>query len=116
MEWERDDGLRARVLLALVVVAVMPVAFVYTLVFLVNTVGLDLLAWATDRPWNGRLVVPLWAVVPVVVGFAVQYAVGERTALRSVGARRVSPDEERALHATLARLAAQVDVPVPTLA
>ncbi|WP_152042351.1 M48 family metalloprotease [Salinigranum salinum] len=117
MEWERDDGLRLRVLLALAVVALMPVAFVYTLVFLVNTVGLDLLAWATDRPWNGRLVVPLWAVVPVVAGgFVIQYAFGERMALRSVGARRVSADEEPAVHATLSRLAAQVDAPVPSLA
>ena len=117
MQWERDDGLRLRVVLALVVVAVMPVAFVYTLVFLVNTVGFDLLAWATDRPWNGKLVVPLWTVVPVVAGgFVVQYTFGERMALRSVGARRVSPEAEPELHATLSRLAAQVDAPTPALA
>ncbi|WP_318570797.1 M48 family metalloprotease [Salinigranum marinum] len=117
MQWERDDGLRLRVLGALVVVAVMPVAFVYTMVFLVNAVGFELLAWATDRPWNGRLVVPLWTVVPVVAGgFVVQYVFGERMALRAVGARRVSEKSEPALHATLSRLAAQADAPVPDLA
>jgi len=112
-----DRGLRIRMLVATALVVALPFAFVYAFVFLINAVGLPLLEWANERPYTGEVYVdPVLLAVVVLVGLAVQYRYGPRTVLRSVGARRVSPDEYPELHAAVTRLAAQADVPAPDVA
>jgi heat shock protein HtpX len=103
--------------LALVLVVVLPVAFVYAFVFLMNTVGVALLTFATERPWRGRFYVEPWLVVgAVAVGFLVRYRFGEGSALRAVGARRVDADEYPEVHDALVRLSGTVGVETPDLA
>lgn len=63
VHWETDRGLRLRMGLALGLVVVLPVAFVYAFVFLANTVGVALLEFATERPWTGRFYVEPWVVL-----------------------------------------------------
>lgn len=117
MEWETDRSLRIRMALALVLVAVLPVAFLYAFVLAINAVGLDLLSWATGRPYNGRVYVEPWLAVLVAGGgFAVQFLLGDRVALRSVGAGRVDRADRPDLVARVERLAATADVPAPTVA
>ncbi|WP_435181580.1 M48 family metalloprotease [Halorussus sp. AFM4] len=117
MEWRSDRSLQLRMGLTLAFVLLLPFAFAYVMLFLLNTVGLELLEFATERPWNGEFYVdPLLLVGAVVVGFAAQYALGDRVALRSVGARRVDADERPELHAAVTRLSSQLDLPVPDLA
>ena len=117
LQWETDRGLQLRMALALVLVVVLPVAFVYAFVFLMNTVGVALLTFATERPWRGRFYVEPWLVVgAVAVGFLVQYRFGEGSALRAVGARRVDADEYPEVHDALVRLSGTVGVETPDLA
>jgi len=117
MEWETDRSLRVRIAVAVVLVAALPVAFVYVFVFAVNTVGLDLLAWATERPWNGRFYVETWLVVAgVAVGFLIQFVFGDEIALRSVDARAVDSEDRPELVARVERLAQTADVPAPRVA
>jgi heat shock protein HtpX len=117
LQWETDRGLQRRIALALVLVAVLPVAFVYAFVFLMNTVGLELLSFATEREWRGRFYVEPWlAVGAVAVGFAAQYLLGERSALRAVNARRVRGEEFPELQDALVRLSSTVGVETPDLA
>jgi len=117
MERETDRGLTIRITLALVFVAVLPVAFVYAFVFAINAIGLDLLAWATGRPYNGEVHVELWLVVgAVAVGFAAQFFFGDSIALRSVDARRVEADDRPDLLARVDRLAQIADVERPRVA
>ncbi|WP_049906327.1 M48 family metalloprotease [Halorubrum aidingense] len=112
-----DQRLRARMLIATGLVVLLPFAFVYTFVFLINTVGLPLLEWAAERPYTGEVYVdPVLLAVVVLGGLAVQYRYGPNAVLRSVGGRRVSPDEYPELHAAVTRLAAQADVPKPDVA
>jgi Zn-dependent protease with chaperone function len=116
MEWATDRGLQLRIGLALVLVAALPVAFVYAFVFAFNTIGLDLLAWATDRTWN-----PLHVDLPLVMGgvaagFVVQFLFGDRIALRSAGASRVDRDARPDLIARIERLARIAELPPPDVA
>ena len=117
MEWETDRSLRVRIAVAVVLVAALPVAFVYVFVFAVNTVGLDLLAWATERPWNGRVYVEPWLVLAgVAVGFLVQFVFGDRIALRSVDAHAVDSEDRPELVARVERLAQTANVATPRVA
>jgi len=117
MEWESDRGLKLRMALALALVAVLPVAFVYAFVVAINTVGLELLEWATDRPWNGRVYVKPWlAVGAVAVGFAAQFVLGDRVALHAVDARRVDRDSHPDLLARVDRLAQTAGIESPPVA
>jgi len=117
MEWESDRGLNLRMAIALVLVAVLPVAFIYAFVLAMNTVGVGLLEWATDRPWNGRFYVKPWlAVGAVAVGFAAQFSLGDRAALRAVDARRVDRDSHPDLLARVDRLAQVASVESPPVA
>jgi len=50
MDWETDRGLQLRISLAVGLVAVLPVAFVFAF----DTVGVDLLASPTARPRRSR--------------------------------------------------------------
>jgi heat shock protein HtpX len=117
LQWEPDRDLQARMALALGLVLVLPVAFVYAFVFLMNTVGVELLEFATEREWRGRFYVEPWLVVgAIAVGFAAQYLLGERSALRTVGARRVDPGAYPELHDALVRPSGIVGVETPDLA
>jgi heat shock protein HtpX len=117
LQWESDRNLQLRMALALVLVVALPVAFVYAFVFLMNTVGVALLSFATEHTWRGRFYVEPWLVVgAVAVGFLAQYFLGERSALRAVGARRVEADEYPEVHDALVRLSGVVGVETPTLA
>ncbi|MDZ5811808.1 M48 family metalloprotease [Halorubrum sp. AD140] len=112
-----DRGLRHRMLIATGLVVALPFAFAYTFVYLINAVGLPLLEWANERPYTGEFYVdPVFLAVVVLGGLAVQYRYGPRTVLRSVGGRRVSPEEYPELHAAVTRVAAQADVPKPDVA
>jgi hypothetical protein len=103
LQWEPDRNLQVRMALVLVLVPVLvlvlvlPVAFVYAFVFLTNTVGVELLSFATEREWRGRFYVEPWlVVVAVAVGFTAQYFPGERSALRA-GGQLVGVDSENGL-------------------
>ncbi|MFC6940992.1 M48 family metalloprotease [Salinirubellus sp. GCM10025818] len=117
LQWETNRALQARMAFALVLVVVLPVTFVYAFVLLMNTVGVELLTFATEREWRGRFYVEPWlAVGAVAVGFVAQYLLCERSALRAVGARRVDPDEYPEVHDALVRLSGIVGVETPDLA
>jgi len=117
VEWEPDRGLAVRMGAALALVAVLPVAFVYAFVFAMNTVGVELLAWATDDPWNGRFYAhPLLVVAGVAVGFVAQFVLGDSVALRSVDARRVDREDYPDLVARVDRLAQVAGAPTPRVA
>jgi len=117
LHWKPDRGLGLRMGAALVLVVVLPVAFAYAFEFLLNTVGVALLAFATEKPWNGRFYLsPGLVLGAVAVGFVAQYVLAEGAALRAVGARRVTSEGRPALHETLTRLARQADVQTPRLA
>ena len=56
-------------------------------------------------------------VLVLLGGFSlVQYFFSSKLALRSMGARKVDPDEEPALHRKIERLSQQADLPKPTVA
>ncbi|WP_418285046.1 M48 family metalloprotease [Halorubrum sp. DTA46] len=114
---DSDQQLRARLLIATGLVVLLPFAFVYTFVFLINTVGLPLLEWANERPYTGEVYVdPVALAIVVLGGLAVQYRYGPGSVLRSIGGRHVSPDEYPELHAAVTRIAAQADAPKPDVA
>lgn len=117
MDWDISRGLQFRILLSLIVIVVLPFAFVYAMLYAVNTVGIELLELATGEPWNGTVHLDLWLVaVAVAVGFALQYSFGERMALSSIGARETDRDAHPTLVGHVERLAHQADMPVPTVA
>jgi heat shock protein HtpX len=114
---DQQQWLRIRIAVATGLVIALPFAFAYTFVFLINTIGLPLLEWASERPYTGEFYVdPVVLAVVVLGGLAVQYRYGPQTVVRSVGGRRVSADEYPELHAAVTRLAAQADVPKPDVA
>ena len=103
--------------IALALIVVLPFLFVYTVLFLLNTIGIAMLEWYDGQPRHGEFYVdPVVLTAFVLGGLAVQYRYGPRAVLDSVGARRVSADEEPELHAAVTRLAAQADVPTPDVA
>ena len=112
-----DREFRVRMGLALALVVCLPFVFIYTFVFLANTVGIALMEWVNERPYPGEFYVdPMLVGVAVLGGLVLQYRYGPRAALDSVTARRATADEYPELHATLTRLAAQVDLATPNLA
>ena len=106
-----------RMLVALGLIVVLPFAFVYTGVHLANTAGIDLLELATGRPYTGEFHVdPLLLSVVVFGALAVQYLLGPRAISESVGARDVDAADYPDFHATVTRLASQLDVAAPAVA
>jgi heat shock protein HtpX len=117
VDWQTDRRLQARMLVAVVLVTLLPIGFVYTMVGLLNTVGLPMARWVTGDPWAGRFYVELWlVVVGILVGFVAQLLLGDDVALRAVGARRVSADERPELVGRVDRLARTAVLPAPTVA
>ncbi|EMA63036.1 M48 family metalloprotease [Halorubrum lipolyticum] len=114
---DQQQWLQIRIAVATGLVIALPFAFAYTFVFLINAIGLPLLEWANERPYTGEFYAdPVVLAVVVFGGLALQYRYGPRTVVRSVGGRRVSPDEYPELHAAVTRLAAQAGVPKPDVA
>jgi heat shock protein HtpX len=112
-----DHDFRVRMLVALGLIVCLPFAFVYTFVFLANTVGIALLEWANERPYHGEFYVdPVLLTIVVFGGLAVQYRFGPQTVLGSLGARDVDADEYPDLCATVTRLSSQIGHPKPDVA
>ena len=96
MQWQTDWGLRARMALTMFLLFGLYVVFVGVLTAYFETL-----------------------LIPVVLlgSFSlVQYFLSDRLALRSMGARRVDPDEYPQLHDRVGRLAQQADLPEPDVA
>lgn len=112
-----DRSLRRRILVAAGLVVVLPFVFIYAFVYATNHVFLPLLESVGHGPYHGRFYVhPVVAAALVFGGLALQAWFGPRTVLGSIGARRVTPEERPGLHATVTRLAQQVDVESPDVA
>lgn len=117
MQWSPDRGLQVRMAFAVVLLAVMPIAFVYTMSWAFTYVIVPLAEVLFETQYDWRLSVSLPLILGVtVVGLALQFVVADRLALRAVGARRVDRDAYPALYARLDRLAQQADLPTPRLA
>ena len=117
MDWETDRGLVVRMVAAMVLLALLPVAFAYTMQFAFNSVVFPTIAALTETPVGIRVAIPLhWVLVAVVVGFVLQFVVGESVALRSVGAKRVTAAFHPELVGTVQRLASTAGVKPPTVA
>lgn len=117
MQWEPDRGLQARMVVAIVLLAVLPLAFVYTMSWVVANVIVPLaeILFETRIAWQLEVSLPLVLAV-TVTGLVLQFVFGDRFALASVGATRVGPGAYPDVHARLERLAQQVGLPTPTLA
>ncbi len=92
----RDTGLTARMFLTMFLLAAVYLGFLALL-------------W-----WVGVGFVPLAVIAVVLVG--AQYYLSDQLALRSVGARVVSPAEAPELHGIVERLSALADIPRPRVA
>ncbi|KAA9398038.1 peptidase M48 Ste24p [Haloarcula sp. CBA1130] len=102
---------------AVVLVGLLPVGFVYAGLAAMNTAGIWLAKLATDWVLAGRFYLEPWLVVGVVlVGFATQFTVGDTIALQALDARPVSADDRPALVDSVARLSQSVDLPTPSIA
>jgi heat shock protein HtpX len=96
MQWQTDWGLRGRMALTMFLLFGLYVVFVGVL-----------------TAYFGNLLIP----VVLLGSFSlVQYFFSDRLALRSMGARRVDPDEYPRLHDRVGRLAQQADLPKPDVA
>lgn len=96
MKWQRDLGLTARVWFTMLLLLIVNLIFLSVLWSLgVGTLGLIGFAF--------------------VLAFA-QYFFSDRLVLWSTGAREVSADEFPELHAMVARLATEADLPMPKVA
>jgi heat shock protein HtpX len=117
VDWKLERGLVVRMILAIAFLAVLPVAFAYTLQLSLNHVVGPVVSALTDTPIDIQVSIPLWLiVVGTVVGYTLQYTLGDRVALRAVDARIVDADTEPALSGRIQRLAAQAGVPAPAVA
>ncbi|GAB7092260.1 zinc metalloprotease HtpX [Halorubrum luteum] len=97
MQWTTDWGLRGRM------------AFTMFLLFALYLIFVGLLVTMFDA---GML-----TVLILLGGFSLaQYFFSDRLALRSMGAREVSPDEYPELHRRIERLSQQADLPKPKVA
>ncbi len=97
MEWRTDWGLRGRMFL---VGLLLLVAYLALAIVLVEVLG------------GG----PLFVVGILASLSLVQFYYSDKLALRSMGAREVSPEEYPELHRMVTRLAQQADAPQPTVA
>ncbi|MGZ0746994.1 zinc metalloprotease HtpX [Haloparvum sp. AD34] len=97
MQWSTDWGLRGRMAFTMFLLFGLYLAFVGALVSFYDA---------------GML-----TVLVLMGGFSlVQYFFSDKLALRSMGARKVAPDEEPELHRKIERLSQQADLPKPAVA
>jgi heat shock protein HtpX len=114
MDWETDRSLQARMVGTLALLAVLPLAFTFTLTFALNRVVLPLAVESGPAPQIGYN--PLLVLGLTAVGLAFAAVAGDRLALRSTGARTVTAEEYPELHARVQRLATTADLAKPTVA
>nr|WP_254839854.1 M48 family metalloprotease [Natronomonas marina] len=103
--------------LTLVLVVVLPFAFLYGFVATVNHVFLPFLGSLDFGPHRGEVYVEPWLAVPVVAGgLAVQAWFGPRTVVGSVGASRTRAESYPELQESVTRLAQLADIEPPDVA
>ena len=103
--------------LTLVLVLLLPVAFVYAFVAATNHVVLPTLNAMGWGPYYGRVYLhPLLVFGAVGCVLGMQAWLGPRTVLRSIDARPVDTGSHPTIDAAIDRLARQADVPTPDLA
>ncbi|HKL28448.1 MAG TPA: M48 family metalloprotease [Natrialbaceae archaeon] len=117
MQWDPDRGLHLRMAFAVALLGVMPFAFVYTMSWAVTNVIEPLAETLFETTFDWRLSISLPLILGVtVVGLGLQYFLGDRIALRSVGATRIDRSERPELHSRVERLSQHVELPTPDLA
>lgn len=114
MEWETDRSLQLRMLATLGLIAVLPLAFTFTLTAALNYVVLPMASEGGTAPQISYN--PLFVVGLTVVGIGLAYLQGGKMALNSTGARTVSAEEYPDLHTRVQRLATTADSKKPTVA
>lgn len=114
MEWETDRSLQLRMAATLGLIAVLPLAFTFTLTAALNYVVLPMASEGGTAPQIGYN--PLLVLGLTVVGIGLAYLQGGKMALTSTGARTVSAEEYPDLHARVQRLATTADLKKPTVA
>jgi len=116
MDWETDRSLQARMLLAVVLLAVLPVAFTLTMTTALNVIVIPLAERLFERPLGSVSVDIRIVGALTLVGLVVAYVAGGRAALRSVGARTVDREAAPNLHGRVQRLARTAEVEPPEVA
>jgi len=116
VEFPTDRSLQVRMAATLLLLVLVPPAFVVTLTTALNVVVLPLAERLLEAEYGRLPVEPLWAFGLGLAGLAVAYVAGERAVLRSMGARRVDAEAAPGLHARVDRLAATAGVPTPDVA
>lgn len=114
MDWETDRSLQLRMVGTLGLLAVLPLAFTFTLTVALNRVVLPLAVETGPAPqisYDPLLVVGLTAV-----GIGLAAVTGGRLALNSTNARTVPESDYPELHARVQRLATTADIAKPTVA
>lgn len=115
--WEPDRGLQARMAVTVLLILLFPFAFVYAMAWIFTDVVPVLAVAFVGIPLDPGVGVDLTTIgVLVVLGIAAQWTVGDRLALRSLGAERVEREAAPELHAAVDRLSRQADVPTPDVA
>ncbi|MXR50177.1 M48 family metalloprotease [Halovenus sp. WSH3] len=114
MEWETDRSLQLRMAATLGLIAVLPLAFTFTLTAALNYVVLPMASEGGSTPQIGYD--PLLVLALTGIGIGLAAVSGDRLALNSTGAQTVSAEEYPNLHARLQRLAATADLPKPEVA
>ncbi|MFT4923688.1 MAG: heat shock protein HtpX [Haloarculaceae archaeon] len=116
MEWETDRSLQLRMLLTLALIAVLPLAFTFTMAAAINHVIIPLAESLSETRYSTISFDPLIVFALTLVGLVLAYIKGGDVALGSTDARVVSESEAPELHARVNRLAATADMPVPDVA
>ena len=106
MEWETDRSLQARMVGTLALIAVLPLAFTFTMTTALNRIIVPLAEDLTEAELGTISIDPRIVIVLTLVGLVVAYVRGGDVALRSTDARVVSESEAPELHARVKRLAA----------
>lgn len=115
MDWQSDTGLRMRMGVTLLLIAILPLAFTASMTagwnYVVVPVGHSMDVYLATISFDYRIIVLL-----TVVGLVVAYFQGGRAALNAVDAKHVSREEYPSLHGRLNRLAKTADMEPPQLA
>ncbi|WP_436902547.1 M48 family metalloprotease [Halovenus halobia] len=114
MDWETDRSLQLRMVGTLGLLAVLPLAFTFTLTVALNRIVLPLAVETGPAPQIGYD--PLLVVGLTVVGIGLAAVTGGRLALNSTNVQTVSESDYPELHARVQRLATTADLAKPTVA
>jgi len=116
MEWETDRSLQVRILLTLALIALLPLAFTFTMSWAVNAIIIPLAESMTEAEYATLRFDPLIVFVLTLVGLALAYLKGGDVALTSTDARVVSETEAPDIHARVQRLSTVAGIPAPDVA